>query len=133
MNPHPVPRTPRHVPAVALLLSLVIFVTGCTSLHTTAVPGAPGQVSAIRPGDAVQVQTKAGQTSSFKVTAVESDALTGTGVRIKYDDMAGLQVRRPDMMKTGLLVVLVAASAVVVAGMVTPIHFGPFFPPGTTF
>ena len=116
-QPYPLPRTPRHVPVVALLLSLVMFLTGCTSLRTTPLPGAPGQSQAIRLGDDVRVQTKTGQTSSFKVTAVEPDALAGTGVRIKYDDMAGLQVRQLDALKTTLLVVGLVAVGVVAAGV----------------
>jgi len=107
-----------------------MFLSGCTSLRTTPLPGAPGQTPAIRLGDDVRVQTKTGQTSNFKVTAVEPDALAGTGVRIKYDDMAGLQVRQLDALKTTLLVVGVVAVAVVGAGMASGFG-GPILPAGT--
>ena len=122
------------VAAVALTLSLSLFFTGCTSLQTVPLTGVAGPTVVVRPGDEVQVQTKDGQVHTFKVTAIESDALAAGQVRIRYDAMATLRVRRLDKSKTALVVVVAVAVAAGAAFIASHSMFsGPLFPPGTVF
>ena len=123
------PSRPRKcVSAVALVLSLTLLFTGCTSLQSVPLTGPSALTAYIHPGDFVQAQTKDGQSQSFKVTALESDALVGRNVHIKYADLATLQVRRIDNTKTtwvvilGVVVVLLAATALI---QVSTVAIGP--------
>ena len=111
---------------VAMLLGVSILFTGCTTLRSVPVP-APGQpqTESVKIGDKVEVVTKNGGKLAFTVTAIESEAFVGnakevaTPIRVSYDDIAGLQVRRVDALHTTgavvVAVVAVAATIVVIA------------------
>ncbi len=108
-------------PVVALVLSVCVLLSGCVSLHSVPppVPGQPQTVS-VKVGDKVEVQTKGGERLAFTVTAVESEAFVGKAlaagseIRVRYQDIATLQVRRVDKVPTIVAVVL---CLVVVAGV----------------
>ena len=95
---------------VALMTGVSVLFTGCVSMRSVPLPvsGQPAQTVAVKVGDKVQVQTKSGETFVFKVTSVESDTLVGKvdplgkEVRIKYQDIASLQVERVDAVRTSL-------------------------------
>jgi hypothetical protein len=96
---HPTPRTPRHVPAVALLLSIAVFFTGCTTMRTTSLPAQPG--SAVHVGDNVVVHTKAGHTHIFQVATIEPAAFTGkNGTRVEFAEISQLKVQRVNVLLT---------------------------------
>ena len=108
---------------VAMLLAVSILCTGCTTLRSVPVP-APGQpqTESVKIGDKVEVVTKNGGKLAFTVTAIESEAFVGkakevaTPIRVSYDDIAGLQVRRVDALHTtgAVVVVVVAVAATIV-------------------
>ena len=89
------------------ITGLSLLVTGCVSLRSVPLPvsGQPAASVAVKVGDHVQVQTRSGETYQFEVTAVESDALIGKSRRVRYEDMAGLQVKHLDQLRTGVAVV----------------------------
>jgi hypothetical protein len=124
---HPV-RGSRFRFAVAILTGVNVLFTGCVSMRSVPLPvsGQPTQTVAVKVGDKVQVQTRSGETFSFTVTAVESEALAGKSepagneVRVKYQDIAGLQVKEVDVARTAAgvgvgVVVAIAAVALVIA------------------
>ncbi|MGH6628209.1 MAG: hypothetical protein ACREB3_00595 [Burkholderiales bacterium] len=65
-------------------------------MQSVAVPTPSSQTLAVHVGDHIEVQTKAGQALSFTVTQIEPDAFAGKNVRVKFDDISGLQVRKLD-------------------------------------
>ena len=122
---------------VALMTGMSVLFTGCVSMRSVPLPvsGQPTQTVTVKVGDKVQVQTKNGEIYVFKVTAVESEALVGKSepagkeVRVKYQDIASLQVERVDAVRTSLagagtvlIIVGVAALVFVLGG---GIHMGP--------
>jgi hypothetical protein len=108
---------------VALLLAVSILFTGCTTLRSVPVP-APGQpqTESVKIGDKVEVVTKNAGKLAFTVTAIESEAFVGkakevaTPIRVNYQDIAGLQIRRLDALHTtgAVVVVVVAMTATLV-------------------
>jgi hypothetical protein len=103
-----------------------VLFTGCVSMRDVPLPapGPPGQTVAVKVGDKVQVQTKSGETFVFRVTAVESEALAGKSepvgkeMRVKYQDIASLQVERVDVARTslagvGTVLIIVGVAALV--------------------
>jgi hypothetical protein len=100
---------------VALVMALnCVWTSACTSMHAVPVPGK--QVPAVTVGEEVAVTTVDGQKLKFKVTAVEPDALVGAGVRVRYLDIAKLEVRRHDRNETGTVVAVVSGALVVALG-----------------
>lgn len=95
---------------VAMLTGLCVLLSGCVSMKSVPppVPGQPIQAMAVKVGDKVQIQTQGGELYAFTVTAVEPAALVGKveaggrEIRIRYDDIAKLQVRRIDAVRTSL-------------------------------
>jgi hypothetical protein len=83
-------------------------------MHTVPVPGT--QVPPVAVGEEVSVTTVDGQKLKFKVTGVEPDALAGAGVRVRYSDIAKLEVRRHDRNETGTVVAVVGGALVVALG-----------------
>jgi hypothetical protein len=111
---------------VALLTGVSVLFTGCVSMRSVPLPvsGQPAQTVAVKVGDKVQVQTRSGETFVFTVTAVESDTLAGKSepagkeVRVKYQDIASLQVERVDAVRTslagvGTVLIIVGVAALV--------------------
>ena len=103
--------------------SLILFVlmnmawtTGCTSLQAVPVGDDPPQTLPVAVGQSVRITTKDGHKESFKVTAVEPDALVGEKVRVRYEDIAVLEVRQNDQGKSiALIAASVLGAAVVTA------------------
>lgn len=90
---------------VALLVAVnLVWTSACTSMQTVPMPPAGPQVPAVAVGEEVSVTQVDGRTVSFKVTAVEPDALVGGDVRVRYEDIARLEVRRPDQGETSAVV-----------------------------
>ena len=110
-----------------MLLAVSVLFYGCTTLCSVPVPGPgqSGQTVAVKVGDKVQVQTKGGEKLAFTVTAIEPEVLVGKGskaaneMRVRYQDIASLQVKRPDKVGTTELVVAILLILVggVIAGM----------------
>jgi hypothetical protein len=122
---------------VAMLLGVSVLLSGCTTLRSVPVP-APGQSSqtvSVKVGDKVEVQTKSGEKLAFTVTAIEPEALVGKAkeavneMRVRYQDIASLQVERVDKVRTtvavvAIIVVLAGAGAAYAGSHVT---VGPVF------
>jgi hypothetical protein len=106
--------------ALAVLLSIALITTSaCTSLRAVPLSGSSAQTLAVKVGDRVRVTHKDGLQENFAVTAIENDALVGANVRVTYDDIALLEVKRFDKRGTVVLTaILTAAVLFVVAGMV---------------
>jgi hypothetical protein len=85
---------------MAGMVSICLFLQGCTSLQAVVVPGEAAGRVAVEIGETVEVTTRTGQEQRFRVTEVADDALVGNEVRIAYVDMASLQALRPDKGKT---------------------------------
>ena len=106
--------------ALAVLLSIALITTSaCTSLRAVPLSGSSAQTLAVKVGDRVRVTHKGGLQEVFDVSAIENDALVGPNVRVTYDDIALLEVKRFDKGETlTLAAILTAAVLFVVAGMV---------------
>lgn len=102
--------------ALALVLSVSVLLSGCTTLTTIPVP-APNAPVAVNPGDKVVAHTHAGQKLEFTVKRIEPTALVGEHTRVEFADIAKLEVRRPDEDKTVILftVGLVAACLLIMS------------------
>lgn len=101
---------------VTLIVTMnVVWTSGCTSMQAVPMAGAATQGPAVKMGEEVSVTQVDGRKLKFKVTAVEPDALVGAEVRVRYADIAKLEVRRPDHAETTGAVVSVLAGVVVVA------------------
>ena len=107
----------RHLKAIITLLVAMSFVgtSACTSMQSVQMPGAT-QVPAVAVGEEVSVSRVDGQKLKFKVTAVEPDALVGAEVRVRYQDIAKLEVRRHDRNETGTVVAIVSGALVLALG-----------------
>jgi hypothetical protein len=111
--------------ALAALLSLNI--AACSTLRDVppsrerAISGAPAPTRGLRVGDEVRLTLISSVQTELVITAVEADALIGNptdkspSVRIAYDQIARIERREFDWLKTSLLTVgavtLVAAYA----------------------
>ncbi len=104
--------------AIAFVCVASFLVTSCTSLDRISIPGAEtaAALPAVQVSDSVVITTKQGEKKRFKVTAVETDALAGEGVRVLYADMASLSVRKSDGGKTAIAVALVVLGILIVVG-----------------
>ena len=101
---------------ILVVLMNMAWTTGCTSLQPVPLGDAPPQTLSVPVGEQVRVTRKDGSKQSFKVTAVEPDALVGDNVRVRYDEIATLEVRQRDRDKSiGLLVVSMIGAVVVTA------------------
>jgi hypothetical protein len=108
---------------IALLCAFSYLLMSCTTLEGRPIPGTgtPQTLTTAQVGNRVVVTTKAGETKTFKVTAVEPDALVGKDVRIAYADMSTLSVRRVKAAQT-LLVVATVALVIAVAATIKAGH-----------
>ena len=118
MNP-PLPiRIQSNLSSVGLFVSVTqvclgLLLSGCSTVQNVAVPAQPNQAVAVHQGDHVQLQTKDGYVHSFTVTQIEQDALAGKDIRVKFQDIEILQVKRMDPAKFGANAV---ATIFIVAG-----------------
>jgi hypothetical protein len=103
---------------IAFVCAAGFLVTSCTTLDHVSIPGTEtsAAVPAVQVGDSVLITTKAGKEKSFKVTAVEPDALAGKHERVLYADMASLSVKRGDKAATTIAVALVVLGVLIVIG-----------------
>jgi hypothetical protein len=104
--------------AIAIVCSISFLVTSCTTLDHVSIPGTETSAAlpAVKVGDSVVITTRTGEEKSFKVTAVEPDALAGKNTRVLYADMASLSVKRGDKGATTLAVALVVLGVLIVIG-----------------
>jgi hypothetical protein len=106
--------------AVAAVV-LAVFVAGCTTTRTIDVATARALVEEVEPGDRVAITTHDGRELAFEVVRVEPDALVGAAERAERNEIARLDVTRPDELRTagavggGTLAVLVAIGIVAAA------------------
>jgi hypothetical protein len=97
-------------------LLIVLSLVGCTTfkpidLESFADPGREIDV-----GDTVLVQTSAGQTVKFTVTAIDSNSLHGKDHEILFDDIEEIQVRQSQeginrVLAGGMLIALAVVAA----------------------
>jgi hypothetical protein len=108
---------------IALLCTFSFLLTSCTTLQTVTIPGTttPSALPSTQVGNRVVVTTKTGEKKTFRVTAVEPDALVGKDVRIAYVDMSTLSVKRVKAAQT-LLVVAVVALTIAIAATIKAGH-----------
>ena len=105
----------QQIPVLIVMMNMM-WTTGCTSLQVVPVGDDPPQTLPVAVGQSVRITTKDGRKEDFKVTAIQPDALVGKEVRVRYEDIAVLEVKQNDQAKSiGLIVVSVIAAAVVTA------------------
>ena len=108
--------------ATTLLAALVCLSTGCTTMRPIVADTSGDKLrEALKPGDTVHVLTKSGASRSFQVTEVGATSLVGKTVRMlgvgssdgwgspiemPYADIAQIEVRRVEGLKTALIVAL---------------------------
>ena len=104
--------------AIALIVSISFLITSCASFQDVQIPTADQSAApAVQVGQTVEATTRDGTKKTFKVTAVEKDALVGQDVRVAYQDMTSLRVQTESGSgnKTVWIVVGVLAVAAVAA------------------
>ena len=90
----------RRNPSELTRLGAVIIAIGlaatpaCTSLHRVPPPSERTKDLGVKVGDHVRVLTKNGEQWSFKLRAVDDEALIGRDIRISYPQIATLEVRQ---------------------------------------
>jgi len=106
--------------ALTVVFVAVFLVTSCTSVKSVSIPGTenPSALPAVRVGDTAYITTKDGNAKTFKVRAVEPDALVGESERVAYADMASLRVKHLHKGATTALVVVLAYLAVAIVSAV---------------
>lgn len=108
--------------AAPLLAVLVCLSTGCTTMRPIVADTSGDKVrEALKPGDTVHVLTKSGASRSFEITEVGATSLVGTTVKMlgvgssdkwglpiemPYADIAQIEVRRVQGLKTAFWVAL---------------------------
>jgi hypothetical protein len=100
----------------AILISICLAGAGCTTTRTVPVPRSDTArlASRIEPGTRIIVTLRSGQTRSFRVTAVESDAVVGGQLRIPLADIEkiqAVQIRKISVARTAGVIAAVAAVA----------------------
>lgn len=98
-----------------MLAGVSVLFSGCVSMKSVPVPAAgQPQSLTVKVADKVEVKTMLGETLAFQVTAIDSEALVGKDVRVRYRDIISLQVERVDKGRTTIAVV---GTIVVVVGL----------------
>lgn len=93
-----------------LLLPFCLALSACMTLVPLG-SNSSQWASQLKTGDEVQVTLHDGSQQTFKVSAVETDALTGDGKRIAFADIQQLARNQIDGTRTTLLVIGVIAVA----------------------
>ena len=112
------------------LVVLVCLSTACTTMRPVAADESGEQIrQALKPGDTVHVLTKAGVNRSFEVTAVGETSLVGKTVRMigvgssdtwgapiemPYTDIAQIDVRRVQVLKTIAAIAVVVVTVIII-------------------
>jgi hypothetical protein len=100
---------------------LAVFLVGCTTTRTVDMQRRSQLAAEVEPGDRVMVTTHDGRELEFEVVRVEPDALVGAAERVERDEIARLEVTRPDKLRTagavggGTLAVLIAMGIIAAA------------------
>lgn len=96
--------------------AVVAYLAGCASLQNVPV-GESMAHPEVEVGQSVVVTTKSGEKKSFKVTAVENNALVGADTRVAYAEMERLDVKRESGMsgKRGLWIGAAVLGVIAVA------------------
>ena len=108
--------------ATTLLAVLVCLSTACTTMRPIVADTSGDKLrEALKPGDTVHVLTKSGASRSFQVTEIGATSLVGKTVKMlgvgssdgwgspiemPYTDIAQIEVRRVEGLKTAFLVAL---------------------------
>ena len=80
--------------------SVIVFLSGCTSLQTVSLADDPSIVSKIRAGDSITVFLKDGTQSSFVVEDVDSTSISGAARTVQISDIQSVELRQVDSGKT---------------------------------
>ena len=113
--------------ATTLLTIIACLSTACTTLRPIEADTTGEKIrEALKPGDTVHVLTKSGASRSFDVTEIAATSLVGKTVRmlgagssdgwgapveIPYADIAQIEVRRVQGLKTAVLVAVLVIAA----------------------
>ena len=113
--------------ATTLLTVLACLSTACTTMRPIMADASGEKIRAtLKPGDTVHVLTKSGASRSFEVTEVGATSLAGKTVRMfgvgssdgwgsliemPYADIAQIEVRRVEGLKTTILVAVLVIAA----------------------
>jgi hypothetical protein len=117
--------------ATTFLVVLICLSTACTTMRPITADASGEQVRLeLNTGDTVHVLTKSGASHSFQVTAIGATSLVGNAVKmsgggsdavgaridIPYADIAQIDVRRVNGLKTtGVIVTVLLAATVAIA------------------
>ncbi len=110
-------RTPvavRFIPSVAVLISLALLFSGCTTLHTVPPSGLVNLTNVVQVGDRVDCTLRDGTHNRFKVTAVEPSALVGGPFRLPAAEIDHIDLERFDAATTNRVVL----GVVLIGGLV---------------
>lgn len=103
------------------LLAISLVATGCTTTRTMTPGVAPTSSKAqMHAGDRAKILLKSGEVRNLKVTALDDQTITGeegkgkeaVTVQIALADVQSVEYRRGSVLRTGGLVLGVAAAAV---------------------
>ena len=105
----------KHV--LVILLSASLMTTSCTTVRDVPLPAIidATHLQGVHVGDRVEVTRKNGTSESFRVTAIEGDALLGKTVRVSYSDISSIEVHRFSVWRTSGVVVGVLVTAAAAA------------------
>jgi hypothetical protein len=108
--------------ALVILLSASLLASSCATVRDVPLPLVidATHLPDVHVGDRVVVTRKNGTTESFRITAIQSEALLGRTVRVSYSDISSIEVRRVSIWRTSGVVVgvLVAAAGAVVYALI---------------
>ena len=96
------------------ILLVITMVLGCASMQPVDHSNWGTLTSQVQAGETVKVTTRDGQTRSFVVTEVTSDAIVGQDVRIPQSEITALQVKA-EQQGRGKTIGIIALIAVVLA------------------
>lgn len=98
---------------IATLLTAAMF-NACTTVQKVPVANVNQISQSVRVGDSVKCTLRDGTQTSFKVVAVEPDALVGPQIRIPMHDIVSLEVDKFSLGKTSLATTVLVVAAVAV-------------------
>ena len=102
-----------------ILISICLVGAGCTTTRTLPVPRTDSGrlASRIQPGEKIIVTLLSGETRTFRVTSVESDAVVGGKLRIAFSDIEKIQAIQMSKINVPRTLVLIGALAAVALGI----------------
>lgn len=109
----------RSTPAVAVILLLVGLLAGCTVTRMDPVGTDPIEIAnRVDIGDYVRVFLHDESMYEFEVTRLNSNFIGSTGVQLRYEDIAHVDVRVVDEFQTAFTAAQVTLSAVYLIAVV---------------